>query len=401
MEEGETSARLLTPRFAMLVLSSAIYFSGWTMLYPILPRFVKEELNGGGLAVGLAIGLYGLSSAFGRPFWGRIGDRHGRRILVVSGMGSVAATLAAYLLVDSVMAAFVVRLLFGVFEGAAFVGLATAAQDLAPDDRRGEAATYLSGSTFVGVALGPAFGTWVWERSGYDGVWITAAALAFIGMLFGLATPTGLDAARTKVATIGAPASLVYRGALLPGLVLGSAIVGYAGYVSFIALHVVERNLASPGAVFGTYAGLVLALRVFGARLPDRYGPLPVAAFGLCLLTAGLWLVAIARGPVLLFGGVVLFAFGVAPIYPGMLSWVVARAPAGERTNAVATFSAFFDLSMAVGGPLIGIVVAFSGEAWGMFAAGLAALCGLPLLDKLRRSEAQGDEQSIQARGAE
>jgi MFS family permease len=103
----------------------------------------------------------------------------------------------------------------------------------------------------------------------------------------------------------------------------------------------------------------------------------------------------------LLYGGVVLFALGVAPIYPGMLSWVVARAPAVERTNAVATFSAFFDLSMAVGGPLIGIVVAVSGEPWGMFAAGLAALCGLPLLAKLHRSEALGEGQSIQARAAE
>ncbi len=381
---------LLSIRFVFLVMSSAIYFSGWTMLYPVLPRFVKDELHGGGLAVGLAIGLYGVSSALVRPVWGWVGDRYGRRLLVVMGMACVAATLAAYLVVDSVAAALVVRLAFGVFEGAAFVGLATAAQDLAPDHRRGEAATYLSGSTFVGVAIGPAVGNWVWEQWGYDAVWVTASVLALVGMAFGLATPTGLEQGVIERAAVGQEApkrALINRTALLPGLVLGCGIIGYAGFVSFIALHVTERHLASPGAVFGTYAALVLVLRVFGAKLPDRYGPLPVAAGGLCLLAVGLWLVAIAQGPGLLFTGIVLFALGVAPIFPGLLSWVVSRAPSRERTNAVATFSAFFDLSMAVGGPVIGLVVALSGEAWGMFVGGAIALLGLPLLVKLGRDD--------------
>ncbi|MCC6436416.1 MAG: hypothetical protein IT196_15375, partial [Acidimicrobiales bacterium] len=44
--------RLLTVRFALIVLSSGTYFSGWAMLYPVLPRFVRDELGGNGVAVG-------------------------------------------------------------------------------------------------------------------------------------------------------------------------------------------------------------------------------------------------------------------------------------------------------------------------------------------------------------
>ena len=33
----------------------------------------------------------------------------------------------------------------------------------------------------------------------------------------------------------------------------------------------------------------------------------------------------------LAFAGVVVFACGVAPVFPGLLSWVVARVPAAER----------------------------------------------------------------------
>lgn len=90
----------------------------------------------------------------------------------------------------------------------------------------------------------------------------------------------------------------------------------------------------------------------------------------------------------MLYAGVVVFACGVAPIFPGLLAWVVARVPAGERTHAVATFSAFFDLSMAMGGPLVGVVVAGFGEGWGIFAGGCAALCSVPVLAMLARRQA-------------
>lgn len=376
--------RLLTVRFALIVLSSGTYFSGWAMLYPVLPRFVRDELGGNGVAVGLAIGAYGITSSLARPTCGRIGDRHGRRALVLGGMLGVALSLLAYHAVSSLVAAFAVRLLFGVFEAAAFVGLATAAQDLAPDDRRGEAATYLSGSTFIGVAVGPALGNAVWERGGFGAVWTTSALLVLVGLAFGLATPEHVRSATAS----GPPSGWVHRTALLPGVALGFAIVGYVGFVSFITLHVTERQLASPGSVFVTYATLIFVLRVAGAKLPDRYGPLPVAAGAACLLAAGLWTVAAARSAPVLYAGVVVFACGVAPIFPGLLAWVVARVPAGERTHAVATFSAFFDLSMAMGGPLVGVVVAGFGEGWGIFAGGCAALCSVPVLAMLARRQA-------------
>ena len=377
------NSTVLTTRFMLLVLSSGAYFSGWAMLYPVLPRFVRDELGGNGVAVGLAVGSYGITSALARPFCGRLGDRYGRRMLVIVGMACVSATLAAYLVVHTLVAAFALRLIFGIFEAAAFVGLATAAQDLAPEHRRGEAATYLSGSTFIGVAIGPALGNWIWGIAGYDAVWVSASLLVLVGMLFGLATPSVRAPQGTP-----RPTTWIHRGAVLPGLVLGCAIVGYVGYVSFITLLVTERHLAAPGTVFVTYASLILLLRVFGAKLPDRVGPLPVAAVAICLLAAGLWVIAAARSAPVLFAGIAVFACGIAPIFPGLLSWVVARVPAHERSHAVATFSAFFDLSMALGGPLVGVVVSIGGEGWGIFAGGCVALCGLPLLLRLSQRQA-------------
>jgi predicted MFS family arabinose efflux permease len=50
---------------------------------------------------------------------------------------------------------------------------------------------------------------------------------------------------------------------------------------------------------------------------------------------------------------------------------VIDGAPPEERSQAVATFSVFFDLSQGLGAPLLGTVVAIGGERWAFVTAGL------------------------------
>ncbi len=155
---GGPTGRLVTWRFLVITVAGLAYFTGWTVLYPILPRFVEDELGGGGAAVGLAVGSFGITAGLLRPVAGRLGDRYGRRVLVVGGMLMVSVSLLGYLVATSIAAVIVLRLAFGAGEAFAFVGLATAVQDLATDDRRGEAANYFSFAVYGGVGAGPPIG---------------------------------------------------------------------------------------------------------------------------------------------------------------------------------------------------------------------------------------------------
>ena len=73
-----------------------------------------------------------------------MGDTHGRRVLAVGGALVVAVSILGYAVATSLWMLVVARLVTGAGEAAMFVGVATAAQDLAPDHRRGEAASYFS-----------------------------------------------------------------------------------------------------------------------------------------------------------------------------------------------------------------------------------------------------------------
>jgi hypothetical protein len=50
--------RLVTGRFVVVTLATALYFTALGMQLPTIPAYVKDELGGGGIAVGFAAGIF-------------------------------------------------------------------------------------------------------------------------------------------------------------------------------------------------------------------------------------------------------------------------------------------------------------------------------------------------------
>jgi MFS family permease len=105
--------RLVTPRFAVVTAATFAYFCALGALLPTLPRYVEGVLGGGGAEVGLAVGAFAVAAAVVRPWAGRLGDVRGRRVLLAGGSLLVAASVAAYALVDSLVPLVALRLVSG------------------------------------------------------------------------------------------------------------------------------------------------------------------------------------------------------------------------------------------------------------------------------------------------
>ena len=95
--QGQTRAngrpRLITLRFATVVASGILYFLAIGVVMPAVPRYVKHKLDGGSLAVGVAVGALFVGAVVLRPLAGRIGDRYGRRLLVIGGAAIVGVSM--------------------------------------------------------------------------------------------------------------------------------------------------------------------------------------------------------------------------------------------------------------------------------------------------------------------
>ena len=367
---GPADDRLLTLRFGLIVVAGFAYFLAMGALLPTVPRFVEDELAGGGLQVGIGVGAFAVSAALLRPLVGRLGDTKGRRALAVGGSGIAAASIALYGLATTLPILVVVRLLTGVGEAASFVGFATAAQDLAPDHRRGEAASYFSISLYGGLALGPLVGEALSDH-GYAWAWAASAGLAAVGALLSL----GIEPGRTV--DVAPRRSLLHRDALWPGVIMMLGMVPFTAFAAFVPLFAEDVGVEDVGPVFVIYAGVVLVLRVVGARLPDRLGWQTGSAIGLASVIGGIWLLAAWGSAAAIYVGAVGLGVGMSLIYPALFTAVMHAAPEHERSHAVGTFTVFFDLAQGFGAAAVGLVVSLSNERGGFVAAGALAAVGL------------------------
>jgi MFS family permease len=163
-------------------------------------------------------------------------------------------------------------------------------------------------------------------------------------------------------------------------------LIPFTGFAAFLAVYGPDIGLEKTAPVFFAYAGMVLTIRIFGAKLPDRLGwrrasTIALAAVGTGVLVLALWAsvaaVWIATG---------CLAIGMSLLYPALFSAALETVPDHERSQAVGTFSLFFDLSQGVGAPLLGVIVALTNERGAFAVSALIAASGFWAQLRLRRA---------------
>jgi MFS family permease len=372
---------LLTPAFVAVALASLAYFTGDGVLIPAVPRYVQGPLAAGDVAVGLVVAAFSVSAFFLRPWVGGLGDRWGRRPLMLAGAGLFAASVAGYGFAASPEALAGLRLLSGAGEACFFVGALAAVADLAPAERRGEAMSLASLSLYVGIGLGPLLGELAIERFGFAAAWALAAGLGLAAVALALRVPETRPGDDGRGA--GPPAAghaLVHRAGLLPGLVLLAGILGMAGFLTFVPLYALEVGLDGSRAVLLLFAVVVVGIRSLGARLPDRLGAARATRAALALSAAGLAVAGTWRAPAGLVAGTLVFAAGVALLTPAVMTMAVQGVAPGERGAVLGTTSAFIDLAIGLGPASLGFLAAAAGRPATFLAGAGVAAAGLLLL---------------------
>lgn len=378
---GEHRRSLLSPGFVLVTAATLFYFIALGALLPTLPVYVEDELGGGSVAVGVTVGVFAVSAALLRPLAGRLGDTRGRRILVIGGSLVMGVSVLAYTLVDSIAALVALRLLTGAGEAAMWVGAATAIQDMAPDDRRGEAASYFSVALYAGLAFGPLVGEGLRDSAGFHAVWIFAGCCGLVACAFGFGTPR--DVRREPQ-----PFRLLHPAALGPGAILLLGMLPFIGFATFIALYGPTVGFADVAPLLLVYGVLVLVIRVVGAKLPDQLGWTRASSTALSVLAVGGLLLGLWSGTAGVWLAVVALAIGMSLLFPALFSATVAAVPESERGQAVGTFSLSFDLASGLGPAVLGVVVALADYRAAFVVAGIGAAAGLALVGPVARRAA-------------
>lgn len=323
-----------------------------------VPFFVLQRLHGSKVEVGVAVAAISVAVVVARPVAGRLADQHGYKLLMLC--GAVACTLAgvAYYGAGNVLALVAVRILHGAGEGAVYTAGAAWLVGLCPPERRGRVVGLYGTAMWLGITLGALFGTVAMHLIGFSGVWglcVLVGAAGFLSVSAGKRPPRPEGSARRLVVL---PVTTI-----VPGVALSLASLGYAALAAFVALHMMARGVADGIAAFNAFGFTYIGVRLFIGNLPDRLGPRRVSFWSALVETVGLLVVAIAPNLlVVIIGGLVMGA-GLSLLFPALALIVINRSDKSQQGAALGTFTSFWDLGIAVGAPVSGLIASVFGYA--------------------------------------
>jgi MFS family permease len=378
--------RLLTSTFVALGVATLVFYVASGIVVTAAPLFGSQGLGLTKALIGVAIAVFSVAALAARPVVGWTTDRFGRRPALLLGAGLTVVGLLAHVVATDLPLFTLARAILGVGEGFWLVAALAAAADLAPEGRRGESLSFLSLTLYLGLAIGPWMGEAVLRETGsFPAVWVVTAAVASIALALAWLVPETAPGSRGNPAdahdaTRRSRPRLIHPAGLFPGLVILLGISGMAYFLTFLPLYVRTIGLDGAGLPLAEYGLIVVILRLFGARIPDRVGAVRLS--GSALVAAALGLVIIAAVPSLsgLLVGTGLFAFGVAFVMPALISLSVSLVPPEERGTVVGTTTLFLDVAFGTAPVVLGAVAEVGGYALGFVVAGLVSALGCVLL---------------------
>jgi DHA1 family multidrug resistance protein-like MFS transporter len=126
---------------------------------------------------GVIYGAAPLSAAFASPVWGALGDRFGRRLMVVRSMTAIALFVGAMAFAANPWQLLALRIAQGVFSGFLPPSM-TLVSTVAPPERQGRLAGNLQSAMIWGAIAGPVLGEAVRAARSVQDVYLVVSALA-------------------------------------------------------------------------------------------------------------------------------------------------------------------------------------------------------------------------------
>jgi len=143
--------------------------AGFTVLSPIMPLYLPElgvtDPDMVSLWAGFLAFITPMLGALASPFWGRVADRHGRRLMVLRSCTAMCLFMGMMSLAQTPWQLFGMRALMGIFAGFNAATIALVATQ-APGRRLGFALGWLSSGQLVGNLIGPLLGGAIADTTG-------------------------------------------------------------------------------------------------------------------------------------------------------------------------------------------------------------------------------------------
>ncbi len=368
METLLKNEKLFTRNFVLTSLSTLVLFTSFYFLLVTLPIYISNELGGSDFEVGLSLFVFTLSAVFLRPFIGQEVDRRGRKSILIAGMLVFLAAMLLYKYATSVPLLLLLRVFHGLGWGAATTAATTLIADIAPPSRRGEAMGIYGMASNIAMAISPPLSMFLLNSSNYATLFAVGAAIALLSLL--LVLPI------SETVVVHPKTPLFSIEALSPSTMMFIISLTYGSIVAFLPLFTQKQNMTNPGIFFAVLAVSLIIVRALAGRISDIKGRKFVIVPGMILIILGLWVLSQADSIWYFLAAALLYGLGFGSVHPALIAFLVDTVGERERGAAMGTFTASFDLGIAAGSLIMGIVLESMGFGVMYFLGGLIVIVG-------------------------
>jgi DHA1 family multidrug resistance protein-like MFS transporter len=311
---------------------------------PFLPLYFQQlgvhDVGEIAMWSGLSLGVTPAMTAIMAPFWGRLADRYGRKVMVERSLVSFIVVMAALAYVTHPWQVFALRAVQGLFAGYGALALVMAT-DSAPPDRTAYAIGYVQTAQRLGPAIGPIAGGAIAQMVGLRRAFLVTAAFYVVAVVLVLFMYDERQAPHAATST--ARGRVTFRNVLaFENFILLMAVIFGLQFVdrSFgpvLPLYVAELGTPADrvpivaGVIFSIAAGAgAVGHHVCGAllrRAPARR----VIASSVAVGAAGAVVYVLTGGVGLLFVATPLFGLAIGVATTAAYTAATSVIPAGAR----------------------------------------------------------------------
>ena len=360
---------------------------GFSFAFPFLSIFIHHDL---GVAQGRDLDLWtaatasvsGLAMAIASPIWGVLGDRYGRKPMLIRSMVGGALTVGLIYFAQTPTELLVLRFLQGATSGTVAAATALVAAET-PRSRVGWALGVVTSAVALGGAIGPVIG-------GVAGA-VFGLRLVFLGggILLLLSTVPVLFVVRERalVRRTGPRPSALTLIDQRPGAkrALG-VLIGAQGLVSvcnsatqlLVVLRLLEMLSSGVAAVTGIAFGLAgvasSGAAVFYTTVTRRLGYVRTTALAAVLVAVSVALIAVAPWAAVVVAGVALNGLFSGVVIPATASMIGLETPPEAQSTVFGANASSVALGFCIGPLIGGGVAATAGVPAALLVIGVLAL---------------------------
>ena len=360
-------SRLWNRAFIFCVLNNLFLFTYYFAMLAILPVYIMRDLGGSVKEAGLALTLFLISSILVRPFSGLISEKIGKKLSFRGSELFFVLFAFSYLCIDSMWSLLLVRFIHGIWFSILTTVTVPVANEFIPEQRKGEGMGYFVMSTNLGVVFGPLLALTITQYASFTVLFAILSGLMTLGFIFCLCIPIHDEDSQSLVkpslSSLTRHDIIEFR-VLSVGMVALLTAFAYSSVMSFIAAYTETKQLmAYTSSFFLVFACSMILVRPWVGRWFDQKGASVVIYPSFILFAIGLAVVSQLNQPWVLWLSAVLIGIGYGTLFPCLQTVAIQSVPRQRIGHAISTYFTLFDLGLAVGSVIMGILIAYWGYA--------------------------------------